>query len=112
MWPLFGRYTREARRHELYRRTVLRKSGPAIPPSPFDVPCLPRCRLRLRGEVLRLKNELEDALTERLQGEDKRLFLKFVDAYDEFLGSADLESFTCGFRLGAAFTYDTFVEKE
>ena len=57
-------------------------------------------------------DELEDALTERLQGEDKRLFLKFVDAYDEFLGSADLESFTCGFRLGAAFTYDTFVEKE
>ncbi len=57
-------------------------------------------------------DKLEGALTERLQGEDKRLFLKFVDAYDEFLGSADLESFTCGFRLGAAFTYDTFVEKE
>ena len=56
-------------------------------------------------------DELEDALTERLQGEDKRLFLDFVDAYNAFLGIADLESFTSGFRLGAAFTYDTFVEK-
>ena len=56
-------------------------------------------------------DKLEDILTERLQGEDKRLFLAFVDAYDAFLGIADLESFTSGFRLGAAFTYDTFVEK-
>lgn len=55
-------------------------------------------------------DKLEDILTERLQGEDKRLFLDFVDAYDAFLGIADLESFTRGFRLGAAFTYDTFVE--
>ena len=49
-------------------------------------------------------------LTARLQGEDKRLFLDFVDAYDAFLGIADLESFTGSFRLCAAFTYDTFVE--
>ena len=56
-------------------------------------------------------NELEDILAERLQGEDRRLFLDLVDAYDAFLGIADLESFICGFRLGAAFTYDTYVEK-
>ena len=31
--------------------------------------------------------------------------------YDAFLGIADLESFTTGFRFGTAFTYDTFVEK-
>ena len=71
----------------------------------------PHSTRRVSRDVAAL-DELEGALTERLQGEDKRLFLKFVDAYDEFLGSADLESFTCGFRLGAAFTYDTFVEKE
>ena len=57
-------------------------------------------------------DELEDALTERLQGKDKRLFLNFVDAYDEFLGIADLKSFTSGSRLDAAFAYDTFVEED
>jgi hypothetical protein len=71
----------------------------------------PHFTRRVSRDVAAL-DELEGALTERLQGTHKRLFLKFVDAYDEFLGSADLESFTCGFRLGAAFTYDTFVEKE
>lgn len=70
----------------------------------------PHSTCRVSRNVAAL-DELEDAVTERLQGEDKRLFLDFVDAYDAFLGIADLESFTSGFRLGAAFTYDTYVEK-
>ena len=60
-------------------------------------------------DIVRSINEMENSITERLHGEDKRLFLDFVDAYDEYLGNAELDSFTCGFRLGAAFAYDTFV---
>jgi hypothetical protein len=78
----------------------------------LDPQSRPRRSPRRVSRAVASLDELEDTLTARLQGEDKRLFLKFVDAYDEFLGDADLESFTCGFRLGAAFAYDTFVEEE
>ena len=38
-------------------------------------------------------NELEEKLTERLQGEDKDLFLDFCNAYGEFMGDAEVDSF-------------------
>ena len=78
----------------------------------LDPQSRPRRSPRYVSRAVATLDELEDTLTARLQGEDKRLFLKFVEAYDEFLGSTDLESFTCGFRFGAAFTYEPFVEKE
>lgn len=53
-------------------------------------------------------NELEEKLTERLQGEDKGLFLDFCNAYGELMGDAEMDSFTVGFRIGARFAYDTF----
>ena len=57
-------------------------------------------------------NELEEKLTERLQGEDKDLFLDFCNAYGELMGDAEVESFTVGFRMGARFAYDTFCGDE
>lgn len=53
-------------------------------------------------------NELEEKLIERLQGEDKDLFLDFCNAYGELMGEAEVDSFITGFRMGARFAYDTF----
>ena len=54
-------------------------------------------------------NQLEEQLTNRLQGEEKRMFLNFVNAYGEMMGESNLESFTSGFRYGAKFMLDTFL---
>ena len=51
----------------------------------------------------------EEFLTETLSGESKQRFLEFVDAYAIVNGESTLDSFIMGFRLGANFTYDTFV---
>lgn len=53
-------------------------------------------------------NKLEDELTERLQGEDKKLFIDFVNVYSELMGESNLESFITGFRYGARMILDTF----
>ena len=60
-------------------------------------------------EVLMLN---EDFLTEHLSGENKEKFLDFVNAWDVVNGESNLDSFIMGFRLGANFTYDTFVSED
>ena len=57
-------------------------------------------------EVLMLNEEF---LTEQLSGENKKKFLDFVNAWGVVNGESNLDSFMMGFRLGANFTYDTFV---
>ena len=57
-------------------------------------------------EVLMLN---EDFLIENLSGESKKKFLDFVNAWGVVNGESNLDSFIMGFRLGAKFTYDTFV---
>ena len=57
-------------------------------------------------EVLMLN---EDYLTDNLSGESKKKFLDFVNAWGVVNGESNLDSFIMGFRLGAKFTYDTFV---
>ena len=60
-------------------------------------------------EVLMLN---EDFLTENLSGENKKKFLDFVNAWGVVNGESNLDSFIMGFRLGANFTYDTFVNDD
>ena len=60
-------------------------------------------------EILMLN---EDYLTEKLSGESKKKFLDFVNAWGVVNGESNLDSFIMGFRLGANFTYDTFVSIE
>lgn len=60
-------------------------------------------------EVLMLNEEF---LTEHLSGENKKKFLDFVNAWDVVNGESNLDSFMVGFRLGANFTYDTFVSTD
>lgn len=57
-------------------------------------------------------NELEKSLTERLQGEDKDLFLDFCNAYGKLMGEAELDSFIVGFRLGAKMLLDIFCNDD
>ncbi len=60
-------------------------------------------------EVLMLN---EDYLTDNLTGESKKKFLEFCNAWSGMNGESNLDSFIMGFRLGAQFTYDTFVNDE
>ncbi len=52
----------------------------------------------------------EEQLTVRLNGEDKELFQNYVSAYIELSTMSNADSFISDFRLGAKFTYDTFVK--
>ena len=52
----------------------------------------------------------EDEFKEKLSEEEKKLFKKYSDSYNEFLSMSVADSFISGFRLGAKFTYDVFVK--
>ena len=54
-------------------------------------------------------NESEDFLTDKLSGGEKKRFLQYIDVWDSVNGESTLDSFITGFRLGAQFTFDTFV---
>lgn len=53
--------------------------------------------------------EKEEQLTAKLAGEDKELFQNYVSAYIEFSTISNTDSFILGFRLGARFAYETFI---
>lgn len=57
-------------------------------------------------------NELEEKLTQRLNDEEKKLFLDFCNAYGELMGDTGLDSFIVGFRLGDKMIFDTFCSNE
>ena len=56
--------------------------------------------------------DAEEYLTSKLSGEEKKKFLDFVNATSVVNGETALDSFIVGFRLGAAFTLDTFVSND
>lgn len=60
-------------------------------------------------EVLMLN---ENYLTQNFSGKSKKKFLEFCNAWGVVNGESNLDSFIMGFRLGAQFTYDTFVNDE
>lgn len=73
------------------------------------------CNSELNKELKKLLSTLtekEELLTAKLNGEEKDLFLEYVNAYNEFLAFSIADGFISGFRLGARFTYDTFVESD
>ena len=63
-------------------------------------------------KMLNALTEKEELLTANLNGEEKVLFSDYVNAYNEFLAFSIADGFISGFRLGARFTYDTFVESD
>lgn len=48
-------------------------------------------------------------LTKNLPEDHKKSFIAFSNAWDIINVESNLDSFILGFRLGASFTYDTFV---
>ncbi|MBR2867562.1 MAG: hypothetical protein IKB88_00680 [Clostridia bacterium] len=73
------------------------------------------CTTELTTKVKKSLNDLagkEEQLTSILADKEKELFLSYVKTYTNFSSLCNADSFTVGFRLGARFTYDTFVEKK
>ena len=76
-----------------------------IEPQELNSEIKPRLKKKLSSLA-----EKEEQLTARLTGEDKELFQNYVSAYIEFSTTSNADSFISGFRLGAKFTYETFIK--
>ncbi len=66
----------------------------------------------LKAELKRkldLLTQTEEQLTSMLNDKEKELLVKYASQSCEFLCISNADSFVAGFRLGAKFTYDTFV---
>ena len=68
----------------------------------------PEAADKLRVYITDHLPEIENAL----QDEQRSLLNKILDAQGELDTISELDSFIVGFRLGAAFTYDTFVNTD
>ena len=63
-------------------------------------------------KVLKNITDIEEKLAERLQGEDKDLFLDFCNGNSELAGEATLDAFIVGFHLVAKMIFDTFCSDD
>ena len=76
---------------------------------PQDHGYCPKSTVKKASDAL---NDLEEKLTEQLAGENKALFLRFCNAYAEFMGESELDTFITGFRFRARFMMDTFLSDD
>ena len=60
-------------------------------------------------EQMAILTQSEDFLTKNLPEDHKKSFIAFSNAWGIIDSESTLDSFIQGFRLGAKFTYDTFV---
>ena len=74
----------------------------------------PQARMIRNGSDLQkqlgLLSDYEKKLTSTLKDDEKKLFLAFANAVSEVQAESQLDSFMVGFRLGARFVFDTFVD--
>ena len=75
-----------------------------LEPQELTTEITPRLKKKLRERVKK-----EEELTSKLSEEEKKLFLNYTSAYNEFSSISISDGFISGFRFGARFTYDTFV---
>ena len=71
------------------------------------------CITELTAKVKKSLSELagkEEQLSAILTDKEKELFLCYTSAHNKFSSISSANSFTVGFRLGARFTYDAFIE--
>lgn len=54
-------------------------------------------------------SEQEKQLSEKLNIKDRELLLNFTNAYNELSNLGNVDSFISGFKLGARFTYEMFI---
>ena len=76
-----------------------------IEPQALSTEITPKLKKKLNALVKK-----EEELTGMLPEKEKELFTNYVLAYNEFSSIGNSDSFISGFRLGARFAYDTFVE--
>ena len=70
------------------------------------------CCSELKSELkkkLSVLAEKEEILMSKLNDEEKVLFVSYTSTYNDFLTVSIADGFISGFRLGAKFTYDTFI---
>ena len=77
-----------------------------IEPQELSTEITPKLKKKLSSLVKK-----EEELTAMLPENEKELFANYVLAYNEFSSISNSDSFISGFRLGARFTYDTFITK-
>ena len=77
-----------------------------IEPQELSTEITPKLKKKLSSLVKK-----EEELTAMLPEKEKELFAKYVLAYNEFSSIGNSDSFITGFRLGARFTYDTFISE-
>lgn len=74
----------------------------------------PQARMVRSGSNLQkqlgLLSDYEEQLTRILKDDERKLFLAFANAVSEVQAESQLDSFMVGFRLGARFVFDTFVD--
>lgn len=73
------------------------------------------CTTELKPKVMECLNKLanqEKHLMDTLSDENKESFSDYVDTYIKFLSICNTDSFIAGFRHGARFAYDTFVDND
>ena len=73
------------------------------------------CTTNLTAKVKKSLSELtgkEEHLPSILSAKEKELFTDYVATYIKFSSICNADSFTVGFRLGARFTYDTFIDNK
>lgn len=73
--------------------------------------CSSELSAKLKKNLSRL-TEKEECLNEKLTDEMKDLFDDYTSSSNAFTSVCCADSFIVGFRLGAKFTYDTFVENK
>lgn len=73
------------------------------------------CTTNLTAKVKKSLSELsgkEEHLTSILADKEQELFADYVATYIKFSSLCNADIFTVGFRLGARFTYDTFIDNK
>ena len=76
-----------------------------IEPQSLTTELTPKLRKKLNELVKK-----EEVLASRLPDGERELFSKYTDAYTEFSSISICDSFISGFKLGAKFAYNTFVD--
>ena len=77
-----------------------------LEPQELTTEITPRLKKKL-NELVKKEEELSSKLSE----EEKEMFANYVSTYNEFSSISIADGFVSGFRFGARFTYDTFIEK-
>ena len=75
-----------------------------IEPQELTTEITPKLKKKLSALVKK-----EEELTAMLPEKERELFVNYVNTHNEFSSIGNSDSFISGFRLGARFTYDTFI---